>query len=52
MDRKDRIKLLSDLIKINTVGGREEERPNIFLDIWKVMGFTVRQLRLNQGDLI
>lgn len=24
MDRKDRVKLLSDLVKINTVGGREE----------------------------
>ncbi|EEI23568.1 M20/M25/M40 family metallo-hydrolase [Lentilactobacillus hilgardii] len=44
MDRKDRIKLLSDLIKINTVGGREEGTAKYlsrYLESYGIHGKTI-----------
>lgn len=44
MDRKDRVKLLSDLVKINTIGGREEATAKFlshYLEGYGIHGKTI-----------
>lgn len=44
MDRKDRVKLLSDLVKINTIGGREEATSKFlshYLEGYGIHGKTI-----------